>query len=231
MHSFAKSLLILGLLLGSAWSLVAQPFYNFQTIGLHTWYVSMSWNGQQPELGMGYQARMGWSGFTNLGAEWRFPIDHLFDLQQQEIIVGAYGPFRLRRRPYLGGGLHTRIKTYLADGTRYTRVTFATSLLPMYTFAAPLDDRPYFTAGGRGTFLLVLADKAKGDSAPLWLPAFGTELGGHSSLHLERTLAVSLNGFASRHWGLKGQQPPATESKWQGEGDLNLGSLYNLQRW
>ncbi len=45
--------MLLFCLLLSGWQqLAAQPFYSYQTIGVHTWYGSVSWNGQQPELGL-----------------------------------------------------------------------------------------------------------------------------------------------------------------------------------
>ncbi|MEM7658202.1 MAG: hypothetical protein AAF399_18895 [Bacteroidota bacterium] len=230
MNRFLRIFLILGGMLGSLTSLSAQSFFNYQTIGVHTWYVSLGWNGQAPTFGVGYNLRnTNRFGFTDIGAELRSPITALYDLNQQELIVGAYGPFRLRSRQFIGGGLHARINRYLNNGAQHTRLTFAPSLLPTYTLAAPLDDRPYATISARATYLLVLADKAK-TGETVWLPGHGTEVGGNLALHLERTLGISFNGFATRHWSFKTEALPATDTQWRGGGDLNFGTTYYLRR-
>ena len=35
-----------------AQELSAQPFFGYQTIGVHTWYVGFHWDGEQPHLGV-----------------------------------------------------------------------------------------------------------------------------------------------------------------------------------
>lgn len=224
-------LLFLGFLLLGATGLKAQPFFGYQTIGVHTWFVSCTWTGQTPELGVGYGLRRPWGGFADLTAEWRAPMGALFSGRQQRVVVGIYGPLRLRNRRFMGAGLHLHWQRYAAQDGRHSRLSLAGTLLPSYTFAAPLGDQPYLTGGLRATGLLALHDKAQGAATPTWLPAFGTEIGTQVSLHLERSLGLGLNAFATRHWALKESPQPAGTERWQGQGSLYAGSTYFLQRW
>lgn len=230
MKNILRLICLLGLLL-VAKGLDAQPFYGYQTIGVHTWYVGIHWDGEQPHLGVGYGLRRPWGGFTEWTAELRSPLTALFDFDQQSFIVGAYGPMRLRSRPFLGGGLHIRLQNRLEEGQRHSRITLAGTLLPSYTLAAPLGDQPYWTAGVRATGLLVLTDHVKGQSDASWMPAFGAELGAHTDFHLERTAGISLNGYLARYWQLGETELPAADADWQIKGDLHLGSTYYLKRW
>ncbi len=225
-----RSILVLFFWMGISATLLAQPFFGYQTIGVHTYYFSLSWDGTQPYVGLGYLGRLPQSGFTDIGAEWRMPLAAPFDWDQQELIVGAYGPVALRRRPFMGGGVHARIGNSLVDGQRTTRVTLATTMLPSYTYLASINDRPYATAGLRLTYLLVILEKGAQAEALQWLPAFGTELGGHLDLHIQRTLGLATNGFASRYWALGSTELSAAEQKWTIKGDLYFGSTYRLRR-
>lgn len=227
-------LLLLGGLFGGIHSLSAQAFFNYQTIGVHTCYVSLSWDGQTPSVGVGYNFRnTNQFGFTDFVAELRSPLTDLYDLKHQELIVGANGPFRLRNRRFLVGGIHARLKTYVAEDAPHTRLTLATSLLPSYSFSGVLSDKPYPTISARATYLLVLLDKAQGETAPVWLPGHGTEVGANFSLHLERSLGISLNSFISQHWHFKadGNVFQPEETKLHTGGDFNLGAAYFLERW
>ncbi|RMG67238.1 MAG: hypothetical protein D6722_13530 [Bacteroidetes bacterium] len=223
-------LLFWGFLLGTT-SLSAQPFYGYQTNGVHTWFFSLNWNGEAPELGIGYGLRRPWSGFADITAEWRAPLGNLFQGDQQTFVVGAYGPFRLRSRPYIGGGVHLRWQHYRQGDAARRRLTLATTLIPSYTFAAPLNDQPYLTGGLRATGLVVLADMAAGAGDTRWFSAVGTEVGTQLSLHLERTLGVGQNLFAQRLWALDGGALPDQDADWDLRGDLYLGSTYHLRRW
>lgn len=222
-HLLIGTLLLLAAQLPT--SLHAQPFFGYQSIGVHSWYFSLNWDQQGPSLGVGYGFRQGWSGFTELTAEWRSPLDALFTNKRQTWIVGAYGPARLQRRPFLGMGLHLRAQQ-LETGMRYT---IAGTLLPSYTFAASTNDRPYLTGGLRATGLLTLAETSQG--SPNWLPAAGVELGGNVSLLLERTLGAGINYGYARHWALGENSLSEAEQSWQPQGTLHLGSTYYLRRW
>lgn len=219
------------LLTGLSCPALAQPFFGYQTIGVHSWYFSLSWDGTQPSIGVGYNRRVDAGSFSDVGAEWRAPIAKLYEFTDQEIIFGAYGPFALNRRPFMGGGLHLRVKTTRPEATMNTKVSLAATLLPSYTYAASLNNGPYGTAGLRATYLLTLLKKS-GDAPAMWVPSFGTELGGHLDLHLERTLGMSLNGFFSREWAI-GQPMGLTDAdtRWTGKGDYYFGSTYWLRRW
>ena len=223
--------LLLGFLLAGAAGLSAQPFYGYQTNGVHTCFFSLNWNGQATELGIGYGLRRTWSGFADITAEWRAPLGNLFQGDQQTFVAGIYGPFRLRRRAYVGGGVHLRWQHYRQDETARRRLTLATTVVPSYTFAAPLNDQPYFTGGLRATGLLVLADMTAGAGDTRWFSAVGTEVGTQLSLHLERTLGAGQNLFAQRLWALDGGTLPGQDAQWDLRGDLYLGSTYYLRRW
>jgi len=150
----------------------------------------------------------------------------LFDYDQQAFIVGAYGPLRLRSRPFLGGGVHLRWQNRAEEGGRNSRLTLATTLLPSYALAAPLGDQPYLTAGLRATGLIVLLEHRAGTSDPNWLPAWGTELGGQVSFHLENSAGLSFNGYAHRMWS----RAESTDPGWTFQTDLYAGSTYHLRR-
>ncbi|GAB4419697.1 MAG: hypothetical protein OHK0039_32420 [Bacteroidia bacterium] len=226
--SLFRNLIFCCLLAGAPVLLTAQPFFGYQTIGVHTWYFSLNWDGTQPQLGVGYNGRITHGGFADIGAEWRAPLTQLFAFDEQTFIVGAYGPARLRRRPFIGGGLHVRLHTLRSE--QRTRLSLAATVLPSYTYAASLGNGPYGTAGLRLTYVLGVYDKAAA-APPTWLPTFGAELGAHLDLHLERTLGLSLDAFAARQWPLRTSGLPADDMTWTPQGSLYTGSTYYLRRW
>ena len=236
MKTFFLPLIISPLLwLGSLSPIQAQPLFGYQTIGVHTVYVSASWNGK-PNLGLGYSfrdTRTG-AGFTDYSAEWRFPLDEVFRTDNHQLIVGVYGPYKLRRRPFTGLGAHLRIQKQSQDGVARTRYSLAFTALPTYTYANPTNNGPFGTIGARLTYVIALAEQRKvgaSSRSVVGFPAHGVEAGAHLDLHLERTMSLGVNGFATRNWGIKDKALPEAETNWSTQGDFYWGSTYYLERW
>jgi len=200
--------------------LSAQPFFGYQSIGIHTGFISLSYDGETSEVGVGYALRRPWGGFTDITLEWKAPLADVWG-PKQTVIAGAYGPFRLRNRPFLGGGLHTRIHL---QGTE-TKIQLAGTLIPSYTFAAPLGDQPYITGGIRATGLLDIVKTSSGAGETKWFSGAGVELGGRLDAIFERTLGLATNVYAKREWG------ESSNTNWNVKGDTYVGSAYYLLRW
>lgn len=212
-------------------SLHAQSFFGYQTIGVHTWYVSLSWDGK-PNLGAGYNFRnFGGNAFTDIGAEWRFPVDEMWKFDNHEIIAGFYRPLRLRRW-FAAAGLHGSYKANALSSGKQEQIGVSATLIPSYAYAASTGDGPYGTAGIILGYDAVLAEKHT-THAEDWelITRHGVRIGGHLDLHLERTLGLSTNGFFSREWQLKELEYADDDADWQGEGELYLGATYYLRRW
>lgn len=219
------------LLGGTAPFLHAQSFFGYQTIGVHTWYVSLSWDGK-PNLGAGYNFRnFGGSAFTDIGTEWRFPVDGMWKLDNHELIAGFYRPLRLRRW-FAAAGLHGSYKTSSLSSGKLEQIVVSATLIPSYAYAASTGDGAYGTAGIILGYDAILAEKhaSEPDNWEL-ISRHSVRIGGHLDLHLERTLGISTNGFFSREWQLKELEYAENDSDWQGEGEFYLGTTYYLRRW
>ena len=213
-------------------TLSAQPFFGYQTTGRHTWFFSLVWDGDQPALGIGYNYRIFNQAFTDIGAEWRIPIAHIMSFDDHEVIAGAYGPVKLDRL-YSMLALHARFQHQKQDGNKKTRFGAAFTYLPGWVYRAPLDDSPYGAIALRGTYVATIAERNKAEAGKSWrwFTQHGVEAGGHFDIHLQRTLGMALNGFASKQWSLKRGQPLSDEEgEWKFRGDFYFGTTYYLER-
>ncbi|MDX2248957.1 MAG: hypothetical protein SF052_19370 [Bacteroidia bacterium] len=230
MKFFYKYLLLLfaGLMISS---LHAQPFSGYQTIGVHTWYFSVSWQGK-PLLGLGYNLRIAGRTFTDLNAEWRFPIDQVYNMDDYQVIFGMYKPFAVRKW-FMSMGVHGRIDKHTNDSSSITNLGLALTLLPSYTYASSLNDGAYGTTGLRATYMPVLASKIKiGSATPQWKTLTGhrVEAGGHLDFHYERTVSLVTNGFFTRTWSKDESLFRENSDQWRPNGDLYFGTTYYLKR-
>ncbi|MEL7530970.1 MAG: hypothetical protein AAFN10_06670 [Bacteroidota bacterium] len=212
----------------------AQTYFGFQTIGVHTWFVSVSWQGKA-HLGVGYNLRNTNSTYTDWQFEWRMPLDDLYSMDNHEVVVGLYKLLRARRTT-AGLGLHAKIRTQTIEGRKTTAFGLNTALIPTYIYAAPLPGDAF--KGSIGLRLayqpILLTRVQQGANPPQWLKLTGhrVELGGHIDGHAEGTLMLSNNGYATRTWFFKEEAAGATrEQNWEIDGDLYIGTTYYLRRW
>ncbi|MEZ4849831.1 MAG: hypothetical protein R3B93_14685 [Bacteroidia bacterium] len=222
------SALFLGL---SNTDLTAQPFYGYQTIGVHTFYFSVSWDGQ-PHLGAGYIFRNFGKTFTDINAEWRFPVAEMYKLDNHQIIAGVYKPLRLKRT-FASIGVHAKIKKQTFDDTKVTHYGLGLSVLPSYVYAASLTDGLYGTTGLILNYEPVLFSQVKkGDAKSEFQALTGHRVraGLHLDAHFERTLGISANGFLTRTWVKDESLFAPGEDEFKIEGDLNIGTTYFLER-
>lgn len=213
--------------------LTAQPFWGYQTIGVHTFYFSVQCQ-DDIKLGIGYNARFGGRPFTDYTFEWQVPLQEVFRPQSQQLIAGVYRPINLTSRPFMGVGAHLRLDQNKQDDVKSSRISLAVTGMPSYTYAASLGDGPYGTVGARLTYKLMLAQRMQlGTEAPTWqgLPAHGVELGGHLDFHIERTLGLATNIYTSRLWALKEDALSEEEKDWELIGNGSIGMTYHLGRW
>jgi hypothetical protein len=226
-------LIILSLILGFAnTNLFAQPFYGYQTIGVHTVYFSVSWDGA-PHLGAGYVLRQSGTTFTDWSAEWRFPVAEMYKLDNHQIIVGMYKPLRIARG-FTAVGVHTRIKKQTFDNKKVTHYGLGLTVLPSYAYAQSLTNGLSGTTGLILAYEPVLLSQIKeGDAKSTFVPLTGhrVRLGGHLDFHSQRTLGGSINGFATRTWAKDQSLFAPEESDWKIDGELYLGTTYYLERW
>ncbi|MEZ4830022.1 MAG: hypothetical protein R3C61_27630 [Bacteroidia bacterium] len=209
----------------------AQPFSGYQTIGVHTWYFSVSWQGK-PFLGLGYNLRKNGKTFNDISAEWRFPIDHIYQMDDYQLIFGLYKPFAVSRW-FVSAGIHGRIDKFTSGEKSFTNYGLALSLLPSRTYAASLNDGVYGTAGLRATYMPVLATKIKAaGQAPEWKTLSGhhVEAGIHLDYHYERTVSLVTNGFFTRTWAKDNALFRPQSDEWKINGDVYFGTTYYLRR-
>ncbi len=210
----------------------AQTFFGFQTIGVNTFYFSISWQ-DRPYLGVGYNFRKFGKTFTDIGAELRFPVDEIYQFDNHQIIAGFYKPFRMKRT-FGAIGVHARIdKETIASGSN-THYGLATTFLPSYAYAASLGDGAYNTMALRATYNPILFTQSKDESGSKnWQTLTGhrVQLGGHLDMHLERTFTFSSDGYATHIFGSKTDFEGDESDSWQLEGNFYLGTTYYLRRW
>lgn len=212
----------------------AQAYFGYQTIGRHTFYFSLSYDGKA-QLGLGYNWRSFGTAFTDISLENHYQLDDLFNPKESEWRAGFYRPLSLTNRPFVGVGVHARLKRHSLGDDQLTRIGLAPTLLPSYTYAASLTDGPYGTVGLRTTYLLEIAQKRQTSRQEQnWqaFPQHGLELGGHFDFHIERTLGVAINGQYKKEWALSAADTTEKEEKeWQGSGNVYFSTTYNLNRW
>lgn len=220
----------LGLALPTA---LSQPLYGFQSIGKHTWFFGLKWDGKA-SVSLGYVYRAGGgTSFRDFSAEWQFPFEDAFQIKDSRFIGGIYAPINQKSRPFFALGVHGRIDRFGVGDIQKTQYQLAITGMPSYTFAGVLSEKPYLTAGTRLTYLAVLYEQSVGQAGTnsSTLPYHGVELGGHLDMILERTLGIAVNGYFGRWWKLKSEQIDEESQKWKGNGDLYFGPTYNLRRW
>ncbi|MEM6347275.1 MAG: hypothetical protein AAF927_25520 [Bacteroidota bacterium] len=231
-----KTYIILGLslLLTLPQLASAQTYFGFQTIGVHTWFVSVAWQGK-PFLGVGYNLRNTNSTYTDWQFEWRMPLNDLYSMDNHEVVAGFYKPLRARRTT-AGLGLHAKIRTQTVNGRKTTSFGLNTALVPTYVYAAPLGGNAF--KGSIGIRLayqpILLTRVQQSGEAPQWLSMTGhrVELGGHIDGHAEGTLMLANNGYLTRTWFFKEEAAGAArEQSWEIDGDLYVGTTYYLKRW
>jgi hypothetical protein len=212
-------------------SVHAQPLWGYQTIGTHTWYFSVSWQGK-PMLGAGYNYRFFNESFTDAGIEWRFPLAEMYKTDNHQLIFGIYKPLRLKRS-FTAIGVHGRISRHTVGDQTTTLYGLALSAIPSYVYSANTNDGAYGTFGARLTYQPILAAQVNKGGASTWkgLPAHRIELGGHLDVHLERTLGLATNVFATRTWATDKEILPAGADAFRVEGDFYMGTTYYLKRW
>lgn len=227
-------LLLVSILLTLPQLTKAQTYFGFQTIGVHTWFVSVSWQGK-PYLGVGYNLRNTNKTYTDWQFEWRMPIDDLYSMDNQEVVAGLYKSLRARRTT-AGLGLHAKIRTHTIEGRKTTSFGLNTALIPTYVYAAPLPGDAF--KGSIGVRLayqpILLTRVQQGGESPQWLKFTGhrVEVGGHIDGHAEGTLMLSSNGYATRTWFFKEEAAAdPREQSWEIDGDLYVGTTYYLNRW
>ena len=159
----------------------AQSYNGFQTNGVHSCFFSLSWNGKA-HIGFGYNFRNFESSFSDYQLEARIPLDNIENLENYSIIGGMYRPSRLQRT-FVGGGAHLILK----NSGEGLQLDCNLAPIPSYVFAAPLDRKPYSTAG----MLLTYQTTILGGSGFLSTNAFGTGL--HADVLLERSLGLAAN--------------------------------------
>ncbi|MEZ4828722.1 MAG: hypothetical protein R3C61_20920 [Bacteroidia bacterium] len=224
---YISGITVLILCLINSPSLHAQSFWGYQTIGSHTVFFSVAWQGKKTWLGAGYIYRDFGKTFTDLSAEIRFPLAEMYKFDNYQVIAGVYKPTVIKRA-FMGTAAHIRIKKGTSDSQETTQVQLALTVLPSYTYAASLNDGIYGTTGLRITYAPVLwASVKEGGNAPSTqaLAAHKLELGGHFDLHSERTLGLSLNGYVVGSFIPQKSILPQ-QNRWTGEGDFYWGMTY-----
>lgn len=224
-----KLIITLSILVFTSLAAFSQPFYGFQSIGRHTFFVGLTWTGSA-SLNLGYVNRAGGgTSFRDYSFEWQFPLEDAFQARNATFIAGIYAPIRQTGRPFFAFGGHARFKRSHDGQRQKSQVQLALTGIPSYTFAGILSERPYLTAGTRLTYFAVLYEDIDGDGKKL--PFHGAEVGGHLDAMLERTLGLGINVFFRKTWNLQSESLPAKGVDWENENNIYLGPTYNLRRW
>lgn len=158
-----------------------QAFNGFQTIGQHTVFISLSWDGKA-NLGLGYNYRNFETSFSDYQIECRVPFDDFNTLNRFTVITGIYRPSKIQKT-FLGGGAHL---IYTKDNANSNSLALSLTAVPGYVYASKLGDKPYGTVG----VLLNSVTTISGDDAFKSLQ-FG--LGAHVDVSLRRSVGLSLN--------------------------------------
>lgn len=219
------------LLFLSVSSLVAQPFFGFQTNTVHTCYLTVGF-GQKGDVGFGYQFRDFNASFTDWNLELRYPRAHVWQKGHAEVRLGFYRPFRIKKN-FSAVGFHLRIEQRTQDETTRTNVRGVLSLTPGRVLTSGLSDQPYVTAQARLSYAPVLGTRTRtGSEKSPWktFAAHGIEVGGHLDAVLKRSLALASNlVWQYTFTSIEALKPQADKLPLQG--DIYVGSGYYLRRW
>ncbi len=227
--------LLMVLTLGSLAPLCAQTYFGFQSIGVHTWFFSLSWQGKAAHIGLGYNLRNTNRTYTDWQLEWRLPLRKRAMLREQnELIVGFYQPLR-PRRTFIGMGVHAKIQTQSQGAQRVTNFGLNLAAIPTYIFAAPLPANAF-----RGSMALrvayqpILLSRVLTSGEVKWQGLTGqrVELGGHLDAHFDGTLMLANHTYATRGWYKKDVANwNPVDRAWRVDGDVYAGSTYYIRRW
>ena len=134
----------------------------------------------------GYILRRFGTTFTDWNAEWRFPVDGMYKLDNHQVIVGMYKPLRMRRT-FAAIGVHAKIQKQTHGSKKVTHYALGLTAIPSYVFAAPLDDKPYGTTGLILAYEPVLFSQIKenGKKETKALTGHRVRAGGHLDIHLQ----------------------------------------------
>jgi hypothetical protein len=222
-----KKLIALLTLLYCLQGLTAQTFFGFQTVGKNTFFFSLSWQNNEPLLGVGYNNRAfdGLLGaFTDYQAELRFPLHKMYDFKEMKLIAGAYAPTKFDNE-FLGAGLHLRWERTAASGEQESAVYLAATVMPtVYYGNTMVTDQAFGTAGLRITAATALLAQ-KGDVTSSF-SKHKIELGGHLDTHIDRSFSIGLDGYFSKKFG----EVDEDEKGFELEGNFYLGTNYSLYR-
>jgi hypothetical protein len=204
-----NNLLVILILTASTTVVNGQSFNGFQTIGTHSFFVSLSWDGSA-NIGLGYNFRNFETSFSDYQIEGRVPFDDFNTLDKFKVIAGVYRPASIQRT-FLGGGTHL-----IYNHSKEPNLVLSLTALPSWVYASSLGNQPYGTTGVILNYQVpLLGENAfKGHQ-------FGVGL--HLDLSLERTLGLSLNELRTVQF--KDEEPI-----WGNELSFYAGSTYRLRR-
>ncbi len=212
----------------------AQPYYGFQSIGIHTFHISVAWNGE-PWFGVGYTYRDAGRTFTDWQAEWRFPIQSLYDLDNHEVMAGLKKPLRVRRS-FTAIGFHGKLLKSTSTSSSSKQYSVALTVLPSYVYTASLSNGPYGTIGARATYNPIILVKEKdhqsGEVTSTKFAGHNVQVGAHFDVLLKRSTGITTNAVYSKVFKA---DPSVIDSKlssrWNRSWDANIGTTYWLRRW
>lgn len=211
----------------------AQPYYGYQTIGKHTFHVSIVWK-DGPWFGVGYTNRAFGQTFTDWQAEWRFPVQKMYDLDNHEVLAGFYRPLKIRKN-FLAMGLHGKLTRTTVGFEKRQQYSAAFTLLPSRVYTSSLSNGPYGTLGARVTYNPILLarveDTSTGQITSQTMAGHKIQVGGHIDVHLKRTFGGSTNVYYEKTFKPVSTVLGQTDDRWTPAWDVNMGTTYYLRRW
>jgi hypothetical protein len=156
-----------------------QSFNGFQTIGEHSVFISLSWNGTA-NIGLGYNYRDFGTTFSDYQLECRIPVNEFNTLNRFQVITGMYRPAEIDRT-FIAGGVHL-----IYSKAETNDLSLSLTAVPGYVYTSDLGDGPYGTVG----LLLNSTTSIAGDKA---FKSFQFGVGAHVDVSLQRTLGLALN--------------------------------------
>jgi len=232
-YKIGYKILIVGAFMILPFFVQGQTYFGFQAPrGKNAFYFSLSWQDKQPHLGIGYNFRKAGATYTDIGAELRFPVNEIYKFDNHQIIAGIYKPFKIERT-FSAIGVHVRIDKESLGENAQTHYGLAVSYLPTYAYAASLTDGAYNTMAMRATYNPILFTKKKEGLSTSYqgLTGHRVQFGGHLDMHLERTFIFSSDGYATQIFGAKTDFQGKEDESIQFEGNIYIGTAYDLRRW
>ena len=222
-----KKLFVLLTLAFCLQGLSAQTFFGFQTVGKNTFFFSLSWQNNEPLLGLGYNNRAfgGLVGtFTDYQAELRFPLNKMYDCKEMKLVAGAYAPLTFSRT-YIGAGLHLRWDRSALSGEQESSLSLAATVMPSFYYSQTTPtDNAFGTAGLRITYAPEIIGSKGEESYSFSRHKF--ELGGHIDSHIDRSISIGLDGYLTKKLGKFDDD----EKELDVEGNFYFGTNYSLYR-